>query len=273
MRFLIAPFLLATLILAAAAPLAGQSIRGRVLVAGDTVGVEGVTITLVDQGENPLFQVQTNAAGRFRIPLDQPGRYGLELDRLGFKPFRAEVSVGEREMVEVEIRMAEEAIPLEPLVVTARREIQMGSLDEFYDRMERNRRRGVGQFLTREDFENSPMASTTLLLGTLPGLFLEVNSSEMSGYGIRMREGGSYCTPDYYLDGLLTSVTRIPPMEDIEGVEVYRTRFENVEGYWPSTCGIVFMWRKSDWGHPFTWGSLFIAIGFTSLAWALSLLF
>ena len=60
---------------------------------------------------------------------------------------------------------------------------------------------------------------------------------------------------------------------DTVGVEVYRTRFENVEGYWPSTCGIVFMWRKPDWGHPFTWGSLFIAIGFTSLAWAISLIF
>jgi len=266
-------FLLATLFLTAVPPLAGQSIRGRVLVAGDTVGIDGVTVTLVNQGEHPLFRAQTDGSGRFQISLAEPGRYGLELSRIGFRPFLAEIVVGEREMVEVELRMAEEAIPLEPLIVTARRQIQLGTLDEFYDRMERNRQRGRGHFLSREDFENSPAASTTLLLGTVPGLFLEVDPSEMSGYGIMMREQGSYCAPDYYLDGLLTSPDRIPPMEDIEGVEIYRTRFEKVDGYWPSTCGIIFMWRKPGWGRPFSWSRLVLAAGFVSIGWALSLLF
>lgn len=252
----------ALLLLGAMGPVGGQSIRGRVLVAGDTVGVDGVSVTLLDTAGQPLFQVQSDPDGWFRIPLEAPGTYGMSLARLGFRSFQAEVAVGEREMVEVELRMAEEAIPLDPLVVTARREIRLGTLDEFYDRMERNKRRGMGQFLTREEVDNTPVATTAHLLATVPGVYMVPAGN--TGWVIRMRERGDYCTPSYYLDGLETSWDRLPPMEDIEGVELYRTRFEQVDGYWPSTCGIVFMWRRPDWGNPFAWNRLIMAGAFVS---------
>jgi len=248
----------------------GQSVRGRVLASGDTVGVEGVTVTLLDQEGRALLRVQSDSTGLFRLSPDEPGLYSLSLSRLGYRSFTSEVEVGEREMVEVELRMAEEAIPLEPLVVTARRVIRPGTLDEFYDRMERNKRRGVGHFITREQVDNSPTATTTHLLATTPGVYMEPVGK--SGWAIQMRYRGGYCTPDYYLDGLLTSWDRLPPMEDIEGVELYRTRFEAVEGYWPSDCGIVFLWRRPDWGNPFSWARLFVAVGFVSVALTLALI-
>jgi len=262
-------FFSAFLLLCAVGTLEAQSLRGRVLAVGDTAGVGGVAVTLLDQDGRPLFQVQSDSAGWFRIPLEAPGRYGLSLTRLGFRSFQAEVVVGDREMVEVELRIAEEAIPLEPLVVTARREIALGSLDEFYDRMERNRRRGMGRFITREDVDNTPVATTAQLLATIPGVYMEPAGN--TGWAIRMRERGDYCTPDYYLDGIQTSWDRLPPMEDIEGVELYRTRFEQVDGYWPSTCGIVFLWRRPDWGNPFSWSRLILAGAFVSAAVVLAL--
>ena len=257
-------FVSAFLLLYAVGPLEAQSLLGRVLVAGDTVGVDGVSVTLLDQEGQPLLQVQSDPAGWFRIPLEAPGRYALSLSRLGYRSFEAEFVVGNREMVEVELRMAEEAIPLEPLVVTARREIRLGTLDEFYDRMERNKRRGMGRFITREDVDNTPVATTAHLLATIPGVYMVPAGN--TGWVVRMRERGEYCTPDYYLDGLLTSWDRLPPMEDIEGVELYRTRFELVDGYWPSTCGVVFLWRRPDWGNPFSWSRLIMAGGFVSAA-------
>lgn len=252
-----------SLILASTPTLGGQTIRGRVLAAGDTVGVGGVTLTLMDEDRSPLLRVQSDEAGFFRIPAPTAGRFRLSLERLGFSPFEAEVVVGEKELVEVEIRVAPAAILLDPLVVTARRRIRMGTLDEFYDRMERNRRRGVGFFITREEVENTPTANTSFLLGTVPNVFLRPAGN--ASWTVQMREGGGYCTPDYYLDGLPTSWDRLPPLEDIEGVEIYRTRFEQVEGYWPSRCGAVFMWRRTDWGNPFSWSRLFIAGGFAVL--------
>ena len=264
------PFLSAVLLLVAAGPLEGQSIWGRILVAGDTVGVDGVSVTVLDPAGSPLFQVQSDPEGWFRISLEAPGTYGLSLTRLGFRSFQAEVVVGDREMVEVELRIAEEAIPLEPLVVTARREIRLGTLDEFYDRMERNKRRGMGQFITKEEVETAPVATTAHLLATVPGVYMEPSGN--TGWAIRMRERGDYCTPTYYLDGLETSWDRLPPMEDIEGVELYRTRFEQVDGYWPSTCGIVFMWRRPDWGNPFARSRLIMAGAFVSAALVFALI-
>jgi hypothetical protein len=259
-------------LLASVSELDGQTLRGRVLTAGDTVGVDGVTVTLSPLGQEPVLQVQSDAEGFFQLPVPQPGRFNLSLSRIGYSSFVGEVAVGQNEMVEVEIRMAEEAIPLDPLVVTARRVIQRFTLDEYRDRMERNKRRGVGIFLTREEIENAPTANTTLLLATTPVLYLE--PVENTSYGIRMRQRGSYCTPDYYMDGLLTSWDRLPAMEDIEGVEIYQSsRMETVEGDWPSPCGAVYVWRRSDWGTPFSWGKLVIAGGFLAAAWALALIF
>jgi hypothetical protein len=241
------------------------------LAEGDTVGLSGVSITLKDQGGATLAQVQGDDLGYFQIPLEKEGRYLLELGRIGLRTLTAPVAVGSREIVEVEIRMAAEAIPLEPLVVTARRPIRAGSLDEYYDRMERNRRRGVGVFITREEVENTPSANTTLLLASTPRLYLQ--PTDNSDWGVRMRYQGDYCTPDYYLDGLLTSWERLPPLQDIEGVEIYRGWGESVDGYWPSRCGAVYMWRKEDWGRPFGWQGVFIAGGLASLAVALALIF
>jgi hypothetical protein len=253
--------------------LEGQTIRGWVLIAGDTVGVDGVTVALSTQGQEPLLQVQSDEYGFFQLPVPQPGTYTLALSRIGFRSFEGQVSVGENEMVEVELRMSEEAIPLDPLVVTARRQIQRFTLDEFYDRMERNKRRGVGNFITREEVEASSTANTTLLLATTPVLYLEP-VGDHTGWSVRMRQAGTYCTPDYYMDGLLTSWERLPPMEDVEGVEIYQTdRMETVEGDYPSECGAVYVWRRSDWGHPFSLRKLIIAGGFVAAAWALSLIF
>jgi hypothetical protein len=266
-----AVLLCVSLSLASTPTLGGQTIRGRVLAAGDTIGVDGVTITLKDENRSPLLRVQSDEAGFFRIPVPTAGRFRLSLERLGFSSLEAEVVVGEKEMVEVEVRIAPAAIPLDPLVVTARRRIRMGTLDEFYDRMERNRRSGVGFFITREEVENTPMANTTFLLGAVPNVFLRPAGN--AGWAIQMREGGGFCTPDYYLDGLPTTWDRLPPLVDIEGVEIYRTRFEHVDGYWPSRCGIVFMWRRSDWGNPFSWSRLFFAGGVVVLATALAFIF
>ena len=61
----------------------------------------------------------------------------------------------------------------------------------------------------------------------------------------------------------------MPVREDIEGLEIYRGRFEPVPGYWPSDCGMIFVWRKPDWGNPFQWSTLILAGVLGALAWAL----
>lgn len=247
-------------------PLDGQTLVGRVLVSGDTIGVEGADLTLLDSEGQALLRVQSDSGGAFRMPVPGEGEYVVSVSRLGFSTLQAPIRIQEREMVEVELRMSEEAIPLEPLLVVARRRIREGTLDEFYDRMERMKQRGVGWFFTPEEIELRERMDLPTLLYQTPGVYLE------PGRAVRMRNRGQYCIPTYYLDGIETTLLSGTHLMDLEGIEVYRGRFEHVEGYWPSDCGMIFLWRKEDWGNPFTWRRAFFAGGLLGLLLSLHFL-
>jgi hypothetical protein len=236
---------------AAAQATPGQIIRGRVLVAGDTVGLEGVELTLVDSAGVAISRSASDERGRFILRVPVPGHFVLRGLRLGFGTVRAPVTVREKEVVEVDLRMAMEAIRLDPLEVTARRQIRQGTLDEFYDRMARMKEKGRGQFLTLEDIEKFGGMEIALLIQTLPGVWARYSGAG-NGYSLELRSLGRPCSPDIYLDGLLMGMSRNLYPGDLEGVEVYRGPFEPVDGYWISRCGAIFLWRKKDWGIPLT---------------------
>lgn len=60
-------------------------------------------------------------------------------------------------------------------------------------------------------------------------------------------------TPTLYVDGRPQESYRMPDLEDLEGMEVYRGRLEWVDRYGPNDCGVILAWRKADWGEPFNW--------------------
>lgn len=151
MKTRLSTFLAFLLLLSPSSPLLAQSIHGRILVAGDTLGIDGVTVSVTDSAGVTLAQVQTDDFGWFRVALELPGTYRIHALRLGFTSTNAMILIGEREMVEVEMRMAEEPISLAPLLVVARRRIREGTLDEFYDRMARMEQKGRGYFITSDE--------------------------------------------------------------------------------------------------------------------------
>jgi hypothetical protein len=255
------------LLLCAPQPVAGQSIHGRVLVEGGTGGVDGAELALIDSFGAPLLRVESDSLGMFRIAAPEAGRYTVLATRLGFASVRVEVELGEREIVEVELRMAEEAIPLDPIEVVARRRIRPGTLDEFYDRMDRNRQRGVGWFFTRDEIESRKDTPLPLFLNSAPGVMVQGSRGAVQIVG-----QGPPCTPTFYIDGFETSYRELQMM-DLEGIEIYRGRFENVAGYFPSECGMIFLWRKADWGNPFTLGRLAFAGGVVAFFLALGAIF
>ncbi len=169
--------------------------------------------------------------------------------------------------------MAEEAIPLEPILVVARREIRKGTLDEFYDRMARMKQRGAGQFLTKEQLENRISMSLPLLLQTLPGVWLTFSGRSVELLSTSAFDG-IFCSPEYFLDGrpMLGGYQEIHVL-DLEGVEVYRGYSEAVDGEFPNRCGQIFLWRKPDWGNPFSKGRLFLALGMFAFGLGFAALF
>lgn len=249
-----------------------QSVHGHVLVEGDTVAVSGADLVLTDSAGSVVARVQATDAGEFRLPAPGPGRYRIQASRLGYATVSADVRLGDREVLEIELRMATEAIPLEPLVVVARRQIQQGTLDEFYDRMARMKQAGKGQFLTKEQLERRTSMPLPLLLQTLPGVWMEGSGGAVSLLN-PSPSGGTFCTPEFYLDGIpMLGGYREIHVLDLEGVEVYRGYSEAIHGYFPSACGMIFLWRKPDWGNPFSLGRLFLVIGLAAAAFGVGAL-
>lgn len=258
---------LATLLWIGIGEASGQSVHGRVLVLGDTVGVPGADLTLTDSLGTLLARVQADSLGGFRIPAPGPGRFTLGASRIGFARVSSLVIVREEETLEVELRMAEEAIPLEPILVVARREIDPRSLEQFYDRMARNKLRGVGHFLTLDQIENRIQSGLPLLLQTLPYVWYRDGGIRMLNPGAG---GGIFCSPEFFLVGVpMLGGFREIELMDMEGVEVYRGYSEAQEGIFPHPCGQIFLWRKTDWGHPFTWRRAFYAAGLLAVSWAI----
>ncbi len=62
-------------------------------------------------------------------------------------------------------------------------------------------------------------------------------------------------------------------LQDLEGVEVYRGYEESVEGEFPDPCGQIFLWRKREWGHPFSWSRVFGLVGMGAALLLLGILF
>lgn len=250
-----------------------QSVFGRVMVEGDSLGIAGAELTLTDFTGSEVARVQSSEGGAFRLPAPTAGRFSIRASRIGLATVEVEVALIEGEAMEVELQMAEEAIPLEPLLVVGRREIKDGTLDQFYDRMARMKQRGRGQFLTKEQLEARIGLSLALILQTVPGVWVQGPSHvvQMTNPGTG---GGTFCTPEFFLDGrpMLGGFREIESM-DLEGVEVYRGFAESVDGIMPDQCGQIFIWRRADWGNPFAWGRAFVAVGLGALLLALAALF
>lgn len=240
-------------------------------MAGDTVPVAGAELSLLDAGGVPVARVHADDRGAFRLPAPGPGSFHVQASRIGFATISAEVALGAEESTEVELRMAEEAVPLEPIVVVGRRRIRPGTLEEFYDRMARMQQVGKGQFLTREQIADRESMPLPFLLQTLPGVWTDTPSG-----GVKLvssGSGGMFCTPEFVLDGqpMLGGYRELQTM-DLEGVEVYRGYSEAVEGH-PNRCGTVFLWRRADWGNPMSFGGAVLAAGLGALSLLIFTLF
>jgi hypothetical protein len=255
-------------------PAQAQVIMGRVLVAGDTVGVDGANLTLVNARGQPLLRIQSDEDGNFRIPVPEPGRYEIQADRIGFTAIRSGFFGVDREILEIELRMAQTAIPVEPINVVARREIRSGTLSEYYNRMEENRAAGIGYFVTKDDIERQAAVNASSLLRGVPSM--EVIPSGEFENEIWMRKGGGRCRPEIYLDGLpfrmleTTDFDALINSMDLEGIEIYNVgHMERVAGYEVNNCGAILLWRKEDWGHPFSFKRVAIALGLGAVLFAL----
>jgi hypothetical protein len=169
----------------------------------------------------------------------------------------------EGDSISIELRLEVEAIPLEPIIVTASsrpawEHLQPPALWEFWERKEHMEKLGVGSFFTYEDIKPVVGQKTAQIVADFaPFFFTQAHPDRRSDYFIR---GRGKCYPPIYLDGHLLRGTPVfiggqrleePPILDdwiqssgIAAIEIYRGS-SSVPGEFRATgsnCGVVAVW-------------------------------
>lgn len=254
-------------VLGISAPAQAQFVSGKVLDADTETPLANVSIELLSAAGQRLAATLSDSAGAFRIQAPLPGEFTVRAERIGMRTVTAPLSVQVGERVEVTLRMAALALPIEPLTVDARQAVNIGSLAGYYARAERVQRTGIGRVITRDRIESRPVGAVSDILREVPGITV---TSTPYGSGAVSFSGGARagCTPQVYVDGVLANragpalVNELVQAVDLEGIEIYRGLATMGEYYDRTGCGVILLWtrRGTEGGRPFTWSRL-LALG------------
>ncbi len=244
-----------------ATDLHAQVVRGAVTDAASNARLARVVVTLLDDRGRQTVVATTDSAGSFELRAPRSGSYRLQVALLPYVPFTSDrLELAASETVQLTVRLATGAIPLEPVVVVARG--MGGRLAEFEKRRARH---ATGYFLTREEIERRPLARTTTVLLGMPGLTLQPvgrpgsppddrNIIQFSG------SSGRPCVANVFIDGVpaAQSPATIDERLDVSvlaAVEVYpRGGTAPAEYQRANNCGVVLFWtREAERGGRWSW--------------------
>lgn len=260
---------LAALAAAPPRPASAQTIMGVVVEHGTERRIPGVALLLIDDRGETRAETLADDSGAFILSAPGPGIFVVAAEMIGLASIRSgPLDLDPGEELVVEVRMAIEAVALDPLVVTSRKQTMGHQLAGFHDRMARGRRSGFGHFISREDVDRMMPLESTDLLRTAPGVRV-ITGRAGRGAGLRMSGG---CIPAIYVDGMQVnrspmrnvSLDEIVPAMALEGIEVYRGPSAQQGSYYDSNgCGLILVWtrRGEATGEPWSWTRFFAASG------------
>jgi len=258
--------LLIPFIWVAAAPRAdAQVLRGAVIDATTRARVAAAAIELVDAVQGDRTRTETDSTGLFMVRLPRAGTYRMSVSHISYVMYEVtDLELGTGEIVTLEIRLGQDAVPLEPLLVTARRAGLLQGVDE-------RRRSGFGQYLTREQIDARNAARVSDLMRDVSGIILR--RAGPSGSLILVRGGGTgACMPAIWLDGVEIQQRPGSTLDDIltpnviEAVEVYTALGGAPTQYVSGTCGVILFWTRQgsgEDGEPWQWKKFLIGAGAT----------
>lgn len=233
-------------------------IEGVVLVEGTSRPLPTAIVELLGQGRQTI----ADSAGRFRLSSLAPGIDTLVVRLLEFESDRIPVTIAPGGTHRLELVVAYPSATLEELVVEVAR-----TRSERMLGFERRQRRGIGQFITREEIERrNPALLSSMFWGMrrvrVRGGVVRLDSRgvnltpapslSIEGEPITVLRDTGECEPAIFVDGVkrgpLTHVDDIFP-EEVAGVEVYTSpfipaRFSDAF----NRCGSIVIWRRSGRG-------------------------
>jgi hypothetical protein len=260
-------------------PVEGQTVRGTVLAAGTGDPVAGARLLLRDADGEVQAASVSGDDGRFVLRADSGSLVQIEVSHIGYADWStANFALASDEIIDVEVRLGIEAIPLDPIVVLARASETGGRLAGFEQR--RNDPAGFGgYYLTESDIAKRPSATPTSLVLATPGVRLA-----RAGTGTMDRSvivTGGNCVARTFIDGISVQQSAEHTIDDlltpelIAGIEVYPRGLSVPPQYQSAAgeqCGAVLFWTKEPRPSPgASWSFRRIAVGLGLLAGILTL--
>lgn len=262
-------------LLACAAPLAAQSVRGTVVASPGGEPVPAALVVLRDGLGRTVDRGDSDGEGRFTLRAQGPGDFWVGAEHAGYAapaPVRVTLAAGEPLELRLEVAAAggaratgtagpsagpssgdTAAVRLEGITVTAEASARVLRLSGFYERQRASG--GGGAFLDAQAIAALRRARIVDVINGLRGVNgLPVGTgSRTLGSAQRAytaRRFGARCTLPVYLDGILVpaaELDRLKP-EHLAGVEVY-VGAETPPRFQPrqtvgQVCGSVVVWTK-----------------------------
>jgi hypothetical protein len=265
------------LLLGAPAALRGQSVSGHVIDGMTRAPVADVAVTVLDATGQARGTVLTDSAGVFRMPIPAAGRYQLRAQHAGHATWTSIAMQFRRgERVAVQIELGPNVVGLAPIHVTGRAREAPSHLDQFHDRVRRQRALGLGRFITREELDRTSTTDVQELLIREPSLrYFYPAANDQVGVPIVLERRGGRCVPMLFMDGMpigrtdRTELRTMVSTEEIEGIEIYRSAAE-MPADLADECGVIAVWTRravvgQGLGNPFTVRRVAIAAGFLTL--------
>ena len=265
-----------TLFCAAPAVLPAQILIGRVAEAESDQPVKHATLELLGDRGELVTRVSVDSLGSFRMRSWHPGKYRLKTTALGYATYTSDaLELATGDVLELTVRLAPNAVPLEPLVIKTRARATLAeiALAGYYDRRDAGQRLGLGRFFDRGAIARRGRRLTDVL-ATVPGvrimrvqncsvplISMSSSSSRLEDPEfdklVRLSAGADACKPasvcraNVYVDGVqmafdeTVSIDLVVPLESVEAIEVYRRAAEvPAEFLSRATCGVVAVWTR-----------------------------
>lgn len=235
------PVMLTVLAGLVGAELEAQTVRGQ--VKDRTTGKPALgVVTLVDTGGVIIGRTPTGPQGQYALTAPGPGRYLLQFVGPGYGPYVTRdfgLAAGETRILGIEV-VPLPVVALDTVIVEGRPVPRR--LAGFYQRQSS----GMGQFISREEFERNPARQLTEFLRPMVGI--TVVRSELGNRVVSRRSPG--CAPAVFLDGVFMGTGAdfdfdgVLTAEQVEGVEVYAGGGQVPPEFNRGDCGALVIWTR-----------------------------
>jgi hypothetical protein len=236
-----------------------QGIQGVLVERGSSDRIRAAVVTVTNAAGEVVARGETNTDGFFRLTTPTPGRFLLSAQALGYGGIDAvAVDVGLGNLSVLDVRMAPQAVELEPIVVTAGRRAFHLEMQGFY----RRQADGFGKFLTPELFEERRPRRVTDLMFGLSGTHVVESSTGIGRRAVYFRSGirpSGVCWPMVWVDRHListggfagagaepTAIDDLIAAPDVHAVEIFRSPAEIPSEFnGPNAgCGVIVIWTR-----------------------------